>query len=161
MLLPTYTIPCYNVPCTPSAPYPFIITFVFAATSKRCVHIFFLNILFRFVIDNNMTLLYIFFQPTVTSISCSPCGKSVGTPIRVWCTICGSGNAARSSRGDPKPWPRLYYPCSKRAYPYPKPPENTTYLIQRSCCTPTVCTTCSVHLPTVAQVKIFRFIILY
>lgn len=102
-----------------------------------------------------------FLQPIVTSTSCSPCGKSAGTPTRAWCTTCGSGNAARSSRGDPRPWPKPYCPCSRRACPCPRPPASTTYPIQRSCCTPTGCTTCSARPPTVAQVRIKHLDLFY
>jgi len=95
----------------------------------------------------------LFQQPTVTSTSCSPCGKSAGTPTRVSFITCGSESAVRSSRGDRKRWPRPYCPCSRRACRCRRPPASTTYRIRLSCCTPTGCTTCSVLPQTVAQVS--------
>lgn len=100
----------------------------------------------------NRYVLPLFLQLTVTSTSCSPCGKSAGTPTRASCTTCGSESAVRSSRGDQKRWLRPYCPCSRRVCRYHRLPASTTYRIRRSCCTLTGCTTCSVPPQTVAQV---------
>lgn len=61
-------------------------------------------------------------QQTATSTSCSPCGKSVGTPIRVWCTTFASENADLSSLGGQKLWRRRSSVFSKRDSPLVKLP---------------------------------------
>lgn len=97
------------------------------------------------------------FQQTVTSTSCSRCGRSAGTPTRVWCITCASAREARWNLGGRKLWPKRYFRSSRRDCRSLRPPGSMTYHTPRSCSTRTGFTTCWDHLPTVVQVGLSIF----
>lgn len=92
-------------------------------------------------------------QQTATSTNYNPCGKSVGTLTKVWCTIFGFVSEVPSNRGGLKPWRRPSSACSRRVSRYHKLPASMTSRTRRSSCTPTASTTCSAHQLMVAQVS--------
>lgn len=100
------------------------------------------NMLFRktyylsryiFITTRKLMRYIVFFQQTVTNISCNRCGRNAGILIRAWFKIFALGSEDLLSLGDQKQWLKLYSPCWKKDCHYLKLLVNTTSPTRRSC----------------------------